>query len=244
MTKALKSLIVAGVMGLASLASAATNDIAQIKTENALPKPYIGMTYVSDYVSSSGSTCKEKCFQSFISIDPVKDLNFTVWQNYSLTDHDLSERDYILTKTFPISSNLNAKVGAEYWSYPSGRYGHFDSVERASLNHSGFLDSSLTYLHINANSATENGDRVHLKVSKTLGIGEMDETKLSLTPSVSTAWLHNDFGASGMGHVTAGLSAGVSRGNWNANVFINHQQSLNSKFPNVNYGGVSAGYQF
>lgn len=230
------------MIGLASLANAATN--VEVKTETTFPKPYVGITYVSDFVATSGSTCKEKCLQSYISIDPVKDLTFAVWQNYSLTEHDLNERDFILTKTLPVSSNLNAKVGVEYWSYPSGRFGKFDSAERASLNYSGFVDSSLTYLHINANSVTENGDRVHLKVSKSVSLGEIGETKLSLTPSVSTAWLHNDFGVSGMGHVTAGLSLGASSGNWNASVFLNHQQSLNDKFPSVNYGGASVGYHF
>lgn len=236
--KSLKS-----ILASALIAASAILPLTYAQTAKAeMPKPYVSTTLASAFVSPSGAAIEEKCRQDWASVSK-KGLTFGIWQNQFLGEKGISERDYCLSYSAPLTSNLTANVGYQYWDYPNERFGNFDSVETAGLNYSGKIDASLTYTHLNKNSATENGNRAHLKLSKSISLLE-GKTKVSLTPSLATAYINNFYGVSGMSQASAGLNLGISRGNLSLNVEGIAQKSLDSKIENLTWGTASLGYQF
>lgn len=207
-----------------------------------IPKPYVETTLASDYVSPSGSAVKESGRQDWASISS-RGLELGIFQNQFLKENSISERDYCASYSFPLLSNLVGKIGAQYWDYPNGRFGDFDSVEVAGLNYSSKINASLNYTHLNKNNAVENGERVHLKLSKPLKLVDK-KTKIKIIPSLATAWLDNFYNQSGFSQASASLGLGISRGNLGLNLSATAQKSLDSDFKDVNWGSVALGYQF
>ena len=236
--KSLKS-IIAGVL----VAASTTLPLLPQKTQaEDLPKPYVSTTFASAFVSPSGAAIEERCRQDWASIS-TKGLTFGIWQNQFKGEEGISERDYCLSYSRPIASNLTANVGVQYWDYPNRRFGNFDSVETAGLDYSGKVDVSLGYTHLNQNSVTENGERVYLKLSKPIKLVD-GKTKVSITPSLATAWLDNYYGHNGHSQVSAGLSLGISKGKWGLNAAGTMQKAIASDIQNLNWGTVSLDYQF
>ena len=233
--KSLKNILASVILGAASLLPLTTRAAD-------LPKPYVQTTLASALVPPSGAAIEEKCRQDYASID-MKGFNFGLWQNQFLGEHGISERDYCLSYTTPLASNLTANVGYQRWDYPNERFGQFDSVETAGLNYSGNVDASLAYTHLNKNSATKNGDRLYLRVSKPIPLVE-GKTKISLSPTLSTAWVNNYYGVSGLAHISTGLGLDVTHGKWGLNISGIVQTSLNSDIKNLNWGTAGISYQF
>ena len=229
--RTLKNFIVAGLFALAPIASAGD-----------MPKPYVQTTVASDYVSSQGSAVREAGRQDWISIG-AKDITLGIFQNQFFDERSISERDFCASYSRPVSSNLTGTVGFQYWDYPNKRFGKFDSVEIIGLDYSGKINVSLNYAHLNKNSAVENGDRIALKISKPLTLFA-GKTKVSLTPSLSSAYINNFYGCSGIPEVSSGLSFGISRGNLSFNLSGTAQKSLDSCFETLNWGTAGIGYQF
>lgn len=235
--KSIKSLFAGILFGAASLLPQ-----AQIQAGD-VPKPYVQSSYVSSFVSPAGPSINEKCRQDWASITPVKGLELGIWQNQFEGERSISERDYCITYSVPLTSNLTASATYQYWDYPNARFGNFDSIEGLSLSHSGKLNTKVSWDHLNKNSQTEAGDRFCLSVSKTIPIVE-SKVKVSLTPSLSTAVNNNYYGNNGLGHVTPGIKLGVSYKNFNASAFFNAQRGVSQDIETLNWGGLSLGYQF
>jgi hypothetical protein len=238
----IKSKLKNSVIGLVALVATAMPFTTSQAKANDFPKPYVETTLASDYVSPSGSAVEEAGRQDWASIN-LKGIELGIFQNTFLKEKSVSERDYCASYSFPISSNLTGKVGFQYWDYPNGRFGNFDSVETVGLNYSGKINASLAYTHLNDNKVTEKGERIHLKLCKPLSLAE-GKTKVSLTPSLATAWLDNFYGQNGFSQASAGLNLGVSRGNWNLNLTATAQKALDSDFKSLNWATASIGYQF
>lgn len=236
--KSLKNILATALVGATTLAGRAQAG------ETHIPRPYVQSGFVSALVSPAGTTIKESCRQDLASIT-AKGLTLAVWQCQFKDESGIAERDYILSYSFPIAKNLTGNVGAMYWDYPNQRFGDYDTVEKVGLDYSGKVDASFHYLHLNENSVTGDGGRIHLKLAKPLKLtNEKAKTKVILTPSVAGAWIDNWYGRSGISHVTPGVSLSVSRNNFSVNGFFNSQQSLNKDIETLNWGGVSFGYQF
>jgi hypothetical protein len=236
--KSLKSILAGILVGASTLAGTVQAGETQI------PRPYVETAFVSAFVSPAGTLVNEDCRQDWASIT-AKGLTLGIWQAQFSGESGIAERDYCASYAFPIASNLTANVGFQYWDYPNKRFGQFDSVEKVGLDYSGKVNASLHYAHLNENSATDDGGRLCLKLSKPLALTkDKSKTKVTLTPSVAGAWIDNWYGRSGISHVTPGVSLSVSRNNFSVNGFFNSQVSLNKNIENLNWGGVSLGYQF
>jgi hypothetical protein len=234
MKSTIKSLIAAILLGASSLVGRAqAGDV---------PKPYVETGLYSDFVSTSGSVINEESRQDLAALSLGK-LDFALWQNQFLGEEGISERDYCVGYRVPLTSNVSARVGLEYWDYPNGRFGDHDSVERANLDYSGKLKASLQYTHLNETDATEAGDRVYLKVSKPVTLME-GKVNVSVTPSLGTAWLNNYYGNSDVSQASAGLTVSVSKGGLSLNLSGTSQKSLDSKVEDLNWGAASIGLQF
>ncbi len=208
-----------------------------------LPKPYVQSSLVSAFVSPAGPAINETCRQDWMSINPVKGLELGVWQNQFTSERSISERDYCLTYSVPLTSNLTASATAQYWDYPNERFGDHDSVEGLTLSYSGKFDAKVFWNHLNKTELTENGDRFCASVSKTIPVVD-SKVKVNLTPSLSSSVNNNYYGTYGLAHLTPGIKLGVSYKNFNAHAFFNAQRGVSSKIENLNWGGISLGYSF
>jgi len=236
--KSLKSILTGILFGASAIAGRAQAGEVQI------PRPYVQTSFVSAFVSPAGTLVNENCRQDWASIT-TKGLTLGVWQGKFEGEEGFAERDYCASYTFPIAKDLTGNVGFMYWDYPNQRFGDYDSVEKVGLDYSGKVGASLHYAHLNENSVTSDGGRLCLKLSKPFKLtNEKAQAQVTLTPSVAGAWIDNWYGRSGVSHVTPGVSLGVSRNNFSINGFFNSQQSLNKDIENLNWGGVSFGYQF
>jgi hypothetical protein len=234
--KSLKSLLSAALVG-ASLFSQ-----TPAKAEEVIAKPYVQTSFVSAFVSPAGPAINENCRQDYLSFS--KDGNaFGIWQNQFLGEKGVAERDYIFSKSFNLTDNLTASAGFQLWDYPNGRFGKNDSVETLGLAYTGDVNVNADYLHLNDNGVSQNGDRFVLKVSKDLKLIE-GKTSLTLTPYISTSLNNNYYGHFGLGHVTPGVTLSLSHGNFSLSGFINAQRAVDSSLDNLNWGGITAGYQF
>ena len=235
--KALRSILAGILVGASAILPTQTQAVE-------LPKPYVQTSFVSAYVAPAGPFLKENARQDWLSINPIKNLELGIWQNQFLGEKGIAERDYCASYSAPISSNLTASLGVQYWHYPNERFGNHDSAIDFDLKHKGSVDTSLKFRHINHTSQTEAGNTLCASVSKTIPLTE-GKLKLSLTPSLSTAVNQNYYGGNnGLGHVTPGIKLGCSYGNFNASIFFNAQEGLSEKIGDLDWGGFSAGYSF
>ncbi|MBP7708513.1 hypothetical protein KA107_02415 [Candidatus Pacearchaeota archaeon] len=209
------------------------------KTED-LPKPYIQTTLTSDYMAPQGAVADGKSRQDWISVNPTKNLTLGIWENYSFKEHAVNDRDYVSSLGVPINSNLTASVGFQYWTYPTGSFGNFDSAETASLQYSGLIDGELKYTHLNRDSQTERGERVQAGLSKTINLTK----DFLLKPFLSTCYVDNYYGLNGFSQVTPGISLNLSKGNFNASASASTQKGLVDSIKDKSYWSVSVGYQF
>jgi len=233
----LKRLFLAGALGLL-----VTLVPSQSKAFD-MPRPYVQSTLASALVSPAGTSIDDACRQDWISVNPIKNLELGIWQNQFLNERSITERDYCATYSIPVTSNLTASAGFQYWDYPNERFGNFDSVETLGLNYSGAVNANVAYAHLNHNSATEAGDRFCASLSKPITLVD-GKAKITLTPSLSSAVNNNFYGNNGLAHITPGVKLGVSYKNANASAFFNVQRGISQDIQNINFGGVSLGFQF
>lgn len=220
----------------------AASTILPVKAAD-IPKPYVETSIVSDYVAPSGARIADNCRQDLFLINPTENLTLSVWQNNSRKENAVNERDYGISYSTRLTDKLSANVGFAYWSYPTGTFGHYDSIENASLNYSDKFNASLKYTHMNKDDETPAGNSLYLKVSKGFQTS-VGKTKLSATPSLAVAALDNFYGNDGVSQATVGLDLGASGGKWNAHLFLNSQRGLTEEMESFPWGGASFGYQF
>ncbi|VVB79561.1 Uncharacterised protein [uncultured archaeon] len=231
--KAVRSLVAGIILGAGAL-------IGSVKAD--IPKPYFETSLVSDFVSPVGAAIKEECRQDLVSLNFGK-FNFAIWENQFLGEKGISERDYCVTYASKINDKFSGSVGAQIWDYPNGRFGDFDAVQTAGLNYGGMLNANLGYAHLVGHDAVKLGDRVTFGINKSVPVYD-GKVKISLTPSLDSAWANNWYGQYGFSQISAGIKLGVSKGNLSLDVSGKMQKSLDSKIEDLNWGSVGVGYKF
>lgn len=171
-------------------------------------------------------------------------LSAFAWGNYDLQDKEMHEVDYGTNLNIPISERLNANIGYEAWTSPSGLLGkHTDQVIRAGISHSGIVDTNFSWSHLLDNEDTNHGDLYNLEVSKTFGLSSNEDSSISITPSIKGSVANGFYGFEGLMHVTPGISLDFNKGNSNTRVFMNFQDGKSGN-PDQVYAGVSKSWKF
>jgi hypothetical protein len=209
-----------------------------------VPKPFVQLTFASDYVAPTGIVIPGRCAQTWISIEPVKNISIGTFQNYSLVDNEVNERDLVLGVKGNLTEKLSARAGYQYWHYVGPKFGeNDDSVFTAGLNYSGKLNLDLDYAHLNENAVHNSGDRINPTISKSFTLHE-GKFKLSLTPSVSTCFASDFFGLEGQTQISGKLGLDFSRDNFTANASITKQDAKEESLSDKTYYSFSFGYKF
>ncbi len=238
--------VAGGLVGLTALVSGCGSN-NQLIDKNTVIHPYVETAFVSDYVQKHGAVMNGQGRQDLVNFDLNDRLSAFVWQNYSHEEKAVNERDFGFCYKLPLTDKLSARVGYQYWDYPSGTFGEHDEALKAGAHYKSLvnLDFDLTQLIPNdqGNFKTESGTRYYLKASKDFPVGKIFGCDVTLTPSISTSYIDNYYGNSGLSQVTPGINLGISKGNFNANFFINKQDGKVG-YNNFNWSGVSVGYKF
>lgn len=236
----------AAVTGLAALVTFVNGCGSSNKlVDKSITKPYVETAFVSDYVARHGAMVEGQVRQDLINFNVNDRLSAFVWQNYSHKEDTFNERDFGFSYNLPINDKISVRTGYEYWDYPSGTFGDYDSVLKAGAHYSGSfdLDFDLTQL-LPTKTTPESGTRYYFKASKNFPLGKIWDTDVSLTPSISTALIDNYYGKTGNSQVTPGINIGFGKGKWSLNLFVNAQDG---KIPGIYdkvWSGLSLGYKF
>ena len=202
------------------------------------PSVYVDTTFVSDYVARHGAAIRGQQRQDLVNVNVNDRLSMFMWQNYSHKEGEFNERDFGLSYTLPLpkeltKAGLSARVGYEYWNYPTGTLGKDDQVLKAGVGYGGSVNLDLDVTQLMKHDDVPNGTRFALKASKPITLYEDKDKKfaLSLTPSVSTAITDNYYGKTmAFPHVTPGINFGVTKkigkATFGAGLFVNHQFAL------------------
>lgn len=210
-----------------------------------ITKPYVETAVVSDYVAKHGAIVEGQVRQDLINFNVNDKLSAFVWQNYSHNEGTFNERDFGFSYKIPINDKLSARAGYEFWSYPNGTFGKYDQALKAGAHYSGpiDLDFELTQL-LPTETTPKSGTRYYFKASKSFDVGEIGDAKVSLTPSISTAFIDNYYGKTGNSQITPGLNLGVNNKRWSLNFFANVQDGRIKGIEDKVWTGISLGYKF
>jgi len=240
----IKQVGVTGLVALAGMVSGCGSN-NQLIDKQTITKPYVETAFVSDYVAKHGAMVEGQVRQDLINFNVNDRLSAFLWQNYSYDEGTFNERDFGFSYNLPINDKTSARFGYEYWSYPSGTFGKYDSALKAGAHYSGKFDLDFDLTHLLPTETTpESGTRYYLKASKSFPIGKIGDAKVSLTPSISTAFIGNYYGKTGNSQITPGLNLGVNNKIWSLNFFTNMQDG---RIPGMNdkvWTGISLGYKF
>lgn len=234
------------VIGLAALVSFVNGCGSNNKLiDESIAKPYVETAFVSDYVARHGAMVEGQVRQDLVNFNVNDRLSAFVWQNYSHKENAFNERDFGFSYNLPVNDKISVRAGYEYWDYPSGTFGDYDNVLKAGAHYSGTfdLDFDLTQL-LPTKTTPESGTRYYFKASKSFPIGEIGGAKVSLTPSISTAFIDNYYEKNGNSQVTPGLNLGIGKKQWSLNFFVNCQDGKISGIDDKVWSGVSLGYKF
>jgi len=241
--KRARNWVAGGLVGLASLVSGCGSNNVLVD-KNLVTKPYVETAVVSDFVARHGAFLKGQVRQDLVNIDLNDRLSAFIWQNYSHKEKAINERDFGVNYSIPINDKLSARVGYQYWDYPSGTFGDHDEALKAGVHYSGKIDLDYDLTQLLPVGSTESGTRHYWKLSKSFPVYKKDDLSVSLTPSISTAYIDNYYGVTGLSQVTPGLNLGIQKGNLNVNLFVNKQLGQISEVDNITWSGVSVGYKF
>jgi len=231
----------AAITGLAALLGAVSGCSNNMKK----PDIYVETALVSDYVAKHGVMVEGQVRQDLINVNFNDMFSGFVWQNYSYEESAFNERDFGISHSLPITDRFSIRGGYEYWGYPSGTFGDYDSVLKAGAHYSGKFDLDFELTHLLPTKTTpKSGNRYYWRISKKFPIGKLGKTDISLTPSLSTSVIENYYGKTGHTQVTPGVSLGLNKGNWNLNISVNKQYSQEDFIKDKTWGGVSLGYKF
>jgi len=202
------------------------------------PSVYVDTTFVSDYVARHGAAIRGQQRQDTAVLNVNDRVSMFMWQNYSHKEADFNERDFGVSYSLPLpeelsKAGLSARVGYEYWSYPTGTLGKDDQVLKAGIGYKGPICLDLDVTQLLAHDNVPNGTRFALKASKPFTLYEDKEKQFSvaLTPSVSTAITDNYYGKTmAFPHITPGINLGVTKKfdklTVGAGLFVNHQFAM------------------
>jgi len=147
-----------------------------------------------------------------------KGFNTFIWQDYDIGDQKLLERDYGVNYEKDVNKKTSVNFGYTYWNYIGG--GH-DNVISLGLNHSGNVNSGLSYLYFFEKEESKPAHAFKVNISKNYGLTD----KLTLTPSVEAACIKNTFGGdTGFSNVNAGLNLDyILNNHFTVSGFVNGQ---------------------
>ncbi len=238
--------VAGGLCGLAALVSGCGSDNKIV--DKSILKPYVGTSFVSDYVAPHGAMIKGQARQDLVNVNVNDRLSAFVWQNYSNKEGDFNERDFGVSYSVNIAKGLSASVGYQYWDYPTGTFGPHDNALKAGIKYSSIVDLKCDFTHLFRHDCTPTGNRYYLTASKTFPLGKIGGADISFTPSIATSLVDNYYGYSGNSQVTPGANLGINKklgnGNLSLNFFINDQHGRIEGIHDHIWGGVSAGYSF
>ncbi len=167
------------------------------------------------------------------------------WSNYDTRDGQLHEVDVSLYQGFSFGEDLYAAIGFSHWAYPSDVYGDYDNVVIGYLSYSAAVDWEVIHYQILAHGPIEHGFGTTLGVSK--GFSVFDGDRFTLSPTLSTDYLYDLIGVTGLGSVTGGVSLDVADAflpSLALNCFLRRQQAVHDALPDLTYGGFTFGISF
>lgn len=209
------------------------------------PKPYVETGIYSDYVFPNGAMVRGIVRQDLAALQLPKGFDVSVWDNYSFADNEVNEIDLGINYTTQLTDSITANAGAGYWNYPTKAFGDDDIVGNLGFTYSkDSFKAKITETHLFRIDDTKSGDSICLKLIQGLPSLNWGKTKIDTALTVSTANNFHYYGASGLAHVTAGATIGLSRGKWSLNAQINYQKGLQDEVITTPWGGASLGYQF
>lgn len=215
-------------------------------------------TFVSDYVARHGAAIRGQQRQDLVNVNVNDRPSVFMWQNYSRKEGDFNERDFGLSYTLPLpkeltDAGLSARVGYEYWNYPTGTLGKDDQALKAGVGYKGPICLDLDITQLLAHDNVPNGTRFALKASKPLELWKSKDKNcaISLTPSVSTAITDNYYGKTmAFPHITPGVTLGVNKSfgklKLGAGLFVNYQYALpegkRNGIESFTWGGIGVNF--
>ena len=214
---------------------------------DSVSRPYIETAVISDYVARHGGRVPGQVRQDLFSFNLNNRLSLFLWQNWQ--DGDFNERDFGFNYSLPINDKLTLNAGYQLWTYPNGIFGKHDEVIELNATYNDKVTVKFDITHLLPNSQgdgveTESGTRYYVKVSKDFSLGKIAGAEISLTPSLSTAYVDNYYGLRGNSQITLGADLGISKGNLSAHFFINKQGGQISGIESFTYSGASIGWNF
>jgi len=115
---------------------------------------------------------------------------------------------------------------------------------KAGAHYSGKLDLDYDFTQLLPNKNTESGTRHYFEVSKTFPIGKIAGAEVSVRPSLSTSYIDNYYGNSGLSQITPGVNLGVKKGKLGINLFVEKQFSQNPQIEDITWSGIRIGWTF
>ena len=135
--------------------------------------------------------------------------------------------------------DFRGRVGLSRWMYEEngGKNDAFD----LNVYYSGLpVDLGVGITKI----LDDKGTQITGSVSKRFEIGEIDDTKFTLTPSARFTYLDEFFGLSGHSNDVYGLSLGVDKGNFGVDFSVDHHRGHKKELSNDTKFGITFRYNF
>lgn len=173
-------------------------------------------------------------------------LDGYVWSNLDLKTGTLSEVDFGIDYTFPIAENvlggkLTGYAELAHWEYPDGRLGDNDKTLIGKLTYDGPITASVKATQL---LTSGRGRSYDFAVSKPFELFKNDDTSLTLTPIVSTAYLDDFYDFNGFSNVQAGADLSLKRGNLSLDAYIRQQEGLQEGFQDQTLFGIGVSFSF
>lgn len=173
-------------------------------------------------------------------------LDGYVWSNLDLKTGTLSEVDFGIDYTFPIADKflggkLTGYAELAHWEYPDGRLGDNDKTLIGKLTYEGPLIASVKATQL---LTSGRGRSYELALSKPFELFKNNDTSLTLTPIVSTAYLGDFYDSNGISNVQAGADLSLKHENMSFDAYIRQQEGLQEGFQDQTLFGIGVSFSF
>lgn len=207
----------------------------------------VNVKFASDYITDAGTKIgKGPVLQDYAAatIDH-KGFGLTLanWSDYSLKTKGFDEVDGKIALSVPLLKNIGTTVDYRHWEYPDLGWKANDVVNLI-LSYQGPVSASLKLQHLFSNGKNEDGNLACLKLSKDLIQIPIDNWKLGLGTGLSTAFLDNYFGNSGITQVTPSAAITAKKGNICLEAGVNRQFGTKENIETRTDYSVGAGINF
>jgi hypothetical protein len=153
-------------------------------------------TIASKYVTKAGSIIgKGPVNQSMIGLDVAGFYGY-VLNNYDFTKKKVNENDLILGKKITMESSFgifSADVSYQRWFEEKEN----ENIAEVALKYKGYVNGSVIWTKQVTEGMKLDKNRIYLELGKSIPY-----KKLTIMPSVATAFLDNFYSSTGWAHVT------------------------------------------